>query len=172
MKKLFWFLRTKLICKFAYGHIGKKSYIAKCLFVNRSRNIYLGDEVRIYPGMRAEIINSGRISFDGDNSVGQNLHIVSGSNLNIGYGTTISSNVFISNVDHSFRKNTSAIKNEIIIKETLIGKYCFIGTGAVILPGTILGDNVIVGANSTVKGVFPDNCVIAGSPAKIIKRME
>lgn len=50
-----------------------------------------------------------------------------------------------------------------------IGKDCFIGMNSIILKGTKLGNNVIVGAGSVVHGSFPDNCIIAGNPAKIIK---
>lgn len=41
-----------------------------------------------------------------------------------------------------------------------------------IMPNVTLGDNVIVGANSTVTKSFPDNVVIAGSPAKIIAKTD
>ena len=51
----------------------------------------------------------------------------------------------------------------------VIGRDCFIGMNSIILKGTILGDNVIVGAGSVVNGHFPDNCIIAGNPAKIVK---
>lgn len=53
-----------------------------------------------------------------------------------------------------------------------IGDDCFIGTGCIILKGTMLGRNCVVGAGSVVHGEFPDNCVIAGNPAKIIKHLE
>lgn len=53
-------------------------------------------------------------------------------------------------------------------KGVRIGNDCFIGMSSIILKGTELGDNVVVGAGSVVCGVFPDNCVIAGNPAKII----
>lgn len=50
-----------------------------------------------------------------------------------------------------------------------IGDNCFIGMNTTILKGTTIGDNVIVGAGSVVTGgEFPSNCVIAGSPAKVI----
>lgn len=39
---------------------------------------------------------------------------------------------------------------------------------SIILCGTQIGNNVIIGANSVVSGEYPDDCVIAGNPAKII----
>ncbi len=54
----------------------------------------------------------------------------------------------------------------------VIGNDCFIGMNSIILKGTTIGNNVIVGAGSVVHGNFPDNCVIAGNPAKIIKRLD
>ncbi len=52
-----------------------------------------------------------------------------------------------------------------------IGDDCFIGMNSIILKGTRLGNNVIVGAGSVVHGVFPDNVIIAGNPAKIVKHL-
>ena len=43
---------------------------------------------------------------------------------------------------------------------------------SIILKGTVLGKNVVVGAGSVVHGIFPDNCIIAGNPAKVIKFIE
>lgn len=53
-----------------------------------------------------------------------------------------------------------------------IGDDCFIGANSIILKGTKLGNNVIVGAGSVVHGTWPDNCVIAGNPAKLVKRLD
>jgi len=53
-----------------------------------------------------------------------------------------------------------------------IGDNCFIGMNTTILMGTQIGNNCIVGANSVVKGVFPDNVVIAGNPAKVVCTLE
>lgn len=56
-------------------------------------------------------------------------------------------------------------------KPIKIGDDCWIGGGAVINPGVVLGDNVIVGSGAVVTKSFPSNVVIAGNPAKIIKRL-
>ena len=53
----------------------------------------------------------------------------------------------------------------------VIGDDCFIGMNSIILKGTTLGNNVIVGAGSVVHGTFPDNCIIAGNPARIVKQL-
>lgn len=49
-----------------------------------------------------------------------------------------------------------------------IGDNCYIGTGVTILGPVTIGDNVTIGAGSVVTKNIPDNCVVAGNPAKII----
>ena len=53
--------------------------------------------------------------------------------------------------------------------DTWIGHHVNIGWGAVINPGLKIGNHVIVGANAVVTKDVPDNCIVAGNPAKIIK---
>ncbi len=56
-------------------------------------------------------------------------------------------------------------------KDIYIGKNCFIGCNTIILKGTVLGDSCVVGAGAVVCGKFEDNCVIAGNPARVIRRL-
>lgn len=56
-------------------------------------------------------------------------------------------------------------------KEIHIGKNCFLGCNSIILKGTVLGDGCVVGAGAVVSGKFEDNCVIAGNPARVIKKL-
>lgn len=56
-------------------------------------------------------------------------------------------------------------------KPVIIGKNCFIGCNSIILKGTQLGNGCVVGAGAVVCGIFEDNCVIAGNPARIIKKL-
>lgn len=57
-------------------------------------------------------------------------------------------------------------------EEIRIGNNCFIGCNSIILKGTVLGDNCVVGAGAIVAGKFDSDCVIAGNPAKVIKRLK
>jgi serine O-acetyltransferase len=50
-----------------------------------------------------------------------------------------------------------------------IGDNCYIGPGAKLFGAITIGNNVTIGANSVVNKSFPDNVVIAGIPAKIIR---
>ena len=54
-------------------------------------------------------------------------------------------------------------------KKTVIGDNVFIGVNSVILMGSHIGNNVIIGAGSVVSGVIPDDVVVAGNPARVIK---
>ena len=57
--------------------------------------------------------------------------------------------------------------------EVRIGRYCWIGINSSILPGAHLGDFTVVGAGSVVNKPFPEGyCVIAGSPARVIRQLD
>ncbi|SFE84126.1 Hexapeptide repeat of succinyl-transferase [Paenibacillus catalpae] len=93
--------------------------------------------------------------------------------ITIGENTLVGGNAKI--LDNDFHPleieaRNADIKEKIGAKPISIGKNCFIGCNALILKGTVLGDGCIVGAGAVVSGVFEDNCVIAGNPARVIKR--
>nr|WP_256676296.1 acyltransferase [Pseudomonas sp. CM27] len=52
----------------------------------------------------------------------------------------------------------------------IIGNHVWIGARAAILGGTSIGDGSIIGFGSIVKGVFPNNCIVAGTPARLIRK--
>ena len=52
-----------------------------------------------------------------------------------------------------------------------IGNNVWIGGSATLLPGVKVGDNVVIGGGAVVCKDVPDNVVIGGNPAKIIKKL-
>ena len=57
-------------------------------------------------------------------------------------------------------------------KRPIIGDNVTINCHACSIGGVNIGNNVIIGAGSVVVKDVPDNCVVAGNPAKIIKYIE
>lgn len=53
--------------------------------------------------------------------------------------------------------------------EVLVGDNVYLGLGVRIFGSVKIGNNVIVGANSVITKDIPDNCVVAGNPAKVIR---
>jgi acetyltransferase-like isoleucine patch superfamily enzyme len=58
-----------------------------------------------------------------------------------------------------------------IIPSTLLSKGCSIGANATVLAGLVIGINSIVGAGSVVTRDVPDNVVVAGNPARILRNI-
>lgn len=93
--------------------------------------------------------------------------ITIGRNTDIGSGCKIIDNDF-----HPlpYSKRYPVERLDLLKKRpVVIGEGCFLVANSIILKGTALGKNVVVGAGSVVSGTFPDNVIIAGNPARIIK---
>ena len=101
--------------------------------------------------------------------------IYSTSSITIGKNATIGANCKI--IDNDFhpldpeQRRLNLNKEHTARKPIRIGDNCFIGMNSIILKGTTIGNNVVVGAGSVVHGTFPDNCIIAGNPARIIRQI-
>ena len=89
--------------------------------------------------------------------------------IEIGDNVTITRGVAFVNHDGGvalFRKEYPGFN---VYGKIKIGNNVFIGINSIILAGVNVGDNVVIGAGSIVNKDIPDNVVVAGIPAKIIK---
>lgn len=57
-------------------------------------------------------------------------------------------------------------------ERVVLGDWVFMGAGSCILGPVTIGDNVIIGANSVVVSDIPSNVMVAGVPARIIKKLD
>lgn len=170
--KVFWIIRA-IFNKPFFGQLKLPSYLGRPVYIKGASNIFIGRKVRIFPNIRLETHFEGKIVIKDNVGIAQNVHITAMGDLEIGEGSTILANVYITDIKHCYTEIGKPILDQPLIYEsTKIGSNCFVGMGACIQAGTVLGNQCIVGANSVVKGNFPDNCVLAGVPAKIIKRYD
>ncbi len=59
-----------------------------------------------------------------------------------------------------------------MIKPVRIGNNVWIGSRVMVLKGASIGDNSVIAAMSVVTSAIPANCVAAGVPAKVIRKIE
>lgn len=179
--KVLLFLFQLIIYPYNYFSFKKyhwKSCISLDMYsIKGKKYIEIGKNTRISKHVRIEAIDkyasssySPSITIGNNVLINQNFHCTCANSVRIGDGTSITANCGIFDIIHPY-ENTATNPREcnILTKSVKIGNDCVIGMNSVILPGTVLGNHCIVGANSTVSGIFPDYCVIAGSPARIIK---
>lgn len=131
-------------------------------------------------GFHTHIELTGTIRFLGNgmkigNNVGLGSHGHYGSGMgfvNIGDDTIFGNYVSIHPENHNFADENIPIRLQGVNSKggVFIGNNCWIGAKVTILDGTHIGNNCIVAAGAVVKGTFPDNVIIGGVPAKIIKR--
>jgi sugar O-acyltransferase (sialic acid O-acetyltransferase NeuD family) len=62
--------------------------------------------------------------------------------------------------------------NVTILGRVIVGDFCQLGAGSIILPNVNIGSNVVVGAGAVVTKDVPDNCVVVGTPARIIRQLK
>ena len=95
-------------------------------------------------------------------------------------GVTIEDNVFIGHgvtfINDSYPRATAGgqlqTEADWQVERTVVKKGASVGSGATILSNTCIGENAIVGAGSVVTKDVPPNTIVAGNPAKVLRKIE
>jgi acetyltransferase-like isoleucine patch superfamily enzyme len=144
------------------------------------QHIEFGNNILVGKSFRLEAIQleksniSPKIIIGNDVQINDFCHFGACKLIQIKSGCLIASRVFIT--DHFHGKSDSnslqlaPLQREIFVKgPVIINENCWIGEGVSIMPDVIIGKNCIIGTNSVVTKSFPDNVIIAGNPARIIR---
>lgn len=142
----------------------------KCLFISNQNYTALGVAHKVIIRTLRE---NAQITI-GDNVRMSGTTICSASKITIGDRCVIGADVIIADTDFhsldSITRSSVEDSNNALTKSIQIGNDVFIGGRSIILKGVTLGNSVIVGAGSVVTKNFEANVIIAGNPAKILKK--
>ncbi|HEX4904496.1 MAG TPA: acyltransferase [Acidimicrobiales bacterium] len=106
-------------------------------------------------------------------SIGRGTAIVARRRIEIGDDVTIAPNVYVTDHNHAYADVGVPIKEQYPTHDPVrIGDGTWIAAGATILPGADIGGHVTVGAGAVVRGKVDDYTVVAGSPARVVRRYE
>lgn len=167
----------KLRCRFfvwlnsyAFGRFGKRN----CLFnpqILNAKNIFLGNDLWVCDKVWLATINGGCLTIKDHVIIGRFSQIYATQSILIEDNVLMAENTYISDNSHSFDNISLPIWKQELIKlnPVIIGSGSWIGRNVCIM-GCKIGKNCVIGAYSFVKKDVPDNCVVAGNPARIIKR--
>lgn len=119
-----------------------------CCINNAVGDVIIGDHTRV--GLHNTIIGPVTI----------------GSHVNLAQGITVTA------LNHNFEESSKRIDEQgVTTKPVIIGNDIWIGANAVLLPGVTIGDHSVVAAGAVVTKDAPPHSLVAGVPAKIIKKI-
>jgi acetyltransferase-like isoleucine patch superfamily enzyme len=92
--------------------------------------------------------------------------------IEIGDDVIAGSYISFHSENHNFSDSSLLIRDQgVTSKGIKIGNNVWIGAKATFLDGSIIGNNCVVAAGAVVNGIFPNNVIIGGVPAKILKEI-
>lgn len=175
LKKYIKYLRFKIIC------IKKNCKVIKPLILNNPECITFENNVRIKENARIECYKSfsdrklfPQLYIEEKVIIGYNFTCLVADEIKIKKNTIIASNVLITSENHGINPETDIpyYEQALNVGEVFIGEGCWIGEKAIILPNVHIGNKCIVAAGAIVTKDVPNYSIVAGVPAKVIKKYD
>ncbi len=143
-------------------------------YISIGEGTMFGPEITLSAGMvPGQQMVSDTVITVGDRCLfGKGSGIVGHLEIVIGDDVWTGHHVYITDQNHGYADLDLPISRQVMPERPVsIGSGSWLGHGTVVLPGATIGRHVVVGANSVVTGELPDNCVAAGTPARVIKHL-
>lgn len=147
--------------------------ISNPLIFNNIGTLEIGGRLKIHPGAVFTIVKGATIKVGNCVGFGANSKVICRKYITIGNNVRCSWDTQILDSDFHFLYNIEKNKYYPRTKEIVFGNDVFIGNGCTIGKGTVLPDGCVVSCISKVSGDFTNegmNLLIAGNPAKVIKK--
>lgn len=117
--------------------------------------------------------HEGIVSIGAKTVMGQECTISAFQHVSIGRECVIADRVMLIDFDHGMVEVDRPIRLQGIYKRDVrVGNNVWIGYGACILRGVTVGDNAVIGTNAVVTRDVPENAVVGGVPARVIRMRE
>lgn len=165
-------------------HRGSGTSVSNDLDVKGPEYIRMGKECLVGPRCRIEAWDEyagekflPRIALGDRVRIHSACHIGAINSIEIGDGTLLGSEVFITDHSHGHvtyeESETEPTLRPLYSKGPVkIGKNVWIGERAVVLPGVTVGDCAVIGAMSVVTHDVPAYSVAAGNPARVVRMLK
>ena len=142
-----------------------------------SEKIILGDCVRI--GAYSNLTTTSHFSKYGkglkmgnNSAIGDYTHFGAAGGIEIGNDVIMGSYISFHSENHNFSDKSKLIREQgVSSKGIKLGNNIWVGAKVTFIDGCVVGDNSVVAAGAVVNSVFPNNVVIGGVPAKILKNL-
>src|SRR5919112_6139674 len=114
--------------------------------------------------------HEGTVSIGAKTVLGQECTISSFQHVSIGRECVVADRVMLIDFDHGMVEVDRPIRLQGIYKRDVrVGNNVWVGYGACILRGVNVGDNAVIGTNAVVTRDVPENAVVGGVPARVLR---
>jgi acetyltransferase-like isoleucine patch superfamily enzyme len=145
------------ICPHVQLEIGRRA----TLRVGRWAWIGHGSKIRVH---------EGEVSIGAKTVMGQDCTISAFQRVSIGRECILADRVMLIDFDHGVTEVDRPIRLQGIYKRDVhVGHNVWIGYGACVLRGVKVGDNSVIGTSAVLTKEVPENAVVAGVPARVIR---